>query len=397
MHSSPKGLRILLLPTLLAMAACSGAKAPAVADATTATLAPATTEAKNSALPFTVTPVHAFKEPWAMTFLPDGRLLVTEKAGQLQLFDFKSGAAAEISGVPKVDYGGQGGFGDVVLHPDFANNHVVYLSYAEAGEGDTRGGAVARATLGLDAAGGGTLQDLKVIWRQVPKVEGRGHYGHRMAFDRAGKLWISSSERQKFDPAQDMASNLGKIVRLNDDGSVPADNPFAKQGGVAAQVWSLGHRNVLGIAFDAQGRLWAQEMGPKGGDELNLIERGANYGYPIVSNGSHYDGRDIPDHDTRPEFSAPKVSWNPVISPAGLLIYSGSVFPNWKGDAFIGGLSSKRLVRIAFNGTDAKEAARYDMGQRIREIEQGPDGALWLLEDGEGGDAGRLLKLTPAA
>ncbi|SEM57275.1 Glucose/arabinose dehydrogenase, beta-propeller fold [Pseudoxanthomonas sp. GM95] len=390
--SQPKR-RVLavLLPALLAMAACSNAAAPQ-ADA------PAAGAKAESGLPFAVTPVHAFAEPWAMTFLPDGRLLVTEKRGHLQLYDFKTGKAGEITGVPKVAYGGQGGFGDVILHPDFAKNQVVYVSYAEAGDGDdTRGGAVARATLALDAAGGGALQDLKVIWRQVPKVSGQGHYGHRLAFDSAGKLWISSSERQKFDPAQDMASNLGKIVRLNDDGSVPADNPFASQGGVAAQVWSLGHRNVLGIAFDAQGRLWAQEMGPKGGDELNLIERGANYGYPIVSNGDHYDGREIPDHDTRPEFAAPKITWNPVISPAGLMIYSGSQFPDWKGDAFIGGLSSESLVRIEFDGTNAKEAARYDMGQRIREIEQGPDGALYLLEDGEGRDAGRLLKLTPAA
>jgi glucose/arabinose dehydrogenase len=192
-----------------------------------------------------------------------------------------------------------------------------------------------------------------------------------------------------------MKSNLGKIIRLNDDGSLPADNPFAEQGGVAAQVWSLGHRNGLGLAFDAQGRLWEQEMGPKGGDELNLIERGKNYGYPIVSNGDHYDGRVIPDHDTRPEFAAPKVSWNPVISPAGLMIYSGDRFPQWKGDAFIGGLSSKSLVRIEFDGTSAREAARYDMGQRIREVEQGPDGNLWLLEDEDDGSGGRLLKLIP--
>ena len=208
-------------------------------------------------------------------------------------------------------------------------------------------------------------------------------------------MWISSSERQKFDPAQDMKTNLGKIIRLNDDGSVPADNPFARQGGVAAQVWSLGHRNALGLAFDAQGRLWEHEMGPKGGDELNLIERGRNYGYPLVSNGDHYDGRVIPDHDTRPEFAAPTISWNPVISPAGLVFYSGDRFPQWKGDAFIGGLSSKSLVRIEFDGTQAREAARYDMGERIREVEQGPDGSLWLLEDGNDGSGGRLLKLSP--
>jgi glucose/arabinose dehydrogenase len=332
-----------------------------------------------------------------MAFLPDGRLLVTEKRGQLQLFDFRTGKATRISGVPKVAYGGQGGFGDVLPHPKFAQNHWVYLSYAEAGEGDTRGAAVARGKLVLDAAGGGSLQDVQVIWRQVPKVSGQGHYGHRLAFDRDGKLWIGSSERQKFDPAQDMASNLGKIIRLNDDGSVPPDNPFAARGGVAAQVWSLGHRNILGLAFDAQGRLWEHEMGPKGGDELNLIERGANYGYPIVSNGDHYDGREIPDHATRPEFAAPRITWTPVISPAGFVIYSGSVFPDWKGDGFIGGLSSHTLVRVEFDGTQAREAARYDMGQRIREIEQGPDGALYLLEDGEDAGAGHLLKLTPKA
>ena len=352
-------------------------------------------------LPFQSTQMGQFKEPWAMTFLPDGRLLVSEKKGALKLValgaTFADSKIGDISGVPTVAYGGQGGFGDVVLHPQFASNGRVYLSYAEAGDDGTRGGAVARAKLVLDGNGGGALSDLSVIWRQVPKVSGEGHYGHRIAFGPDGKLWITSGERQKFAPAQDMGSNLGKTVRLNDDGTVPADNPFAKDGGVAAQVWSLGHRNALGIAFDSQGRLWEQEMGPKGGDELNLIERGKNYGYPTVSNGDHYDGRDIPDHSTRPEFEAPKVSWNPVISPAGLLIYSGKAFPDWNGDAFIGGLSSKSLVRIEFDGAQAREAARYDMGQRIREVEQGSDGNLWLLEDEENGSGGRLLKLSPAS
>ena len=350
-------------------------------------------------LPFQVSVVGQFKEPWAMTFLPDGRLLVSEKKGALKLVALGATPAenkvGDISGIPEVDYGGQGGFGDVVLHPHFADNGWVYLGYAEAGEDDTRGGAVARAKLTLDDKGGGALSDLQVIWRQVPKVSGRGHYGHRIAFGPDGMLWITSSERQKFDPAQDMQSNLGKIIRLNEDGSTPADNPFAQQGGVAAQVWSLGHRNALGLAFDAQGRLWEHEMGPKGGDELNLIERGKNYGYPIVSNGDHYDGRAIPDHDTRPEFAAPKVSWNPVISPAGLMFYSGEKFPQWKGNAFIGGLSSESLVRIEFDGTNAREATRYDMGERIREVEQGPDGSLWLLEDEDDGSGGRLLKLSP--
>ncbi len=373
----------------LLLAGCNGASNAAQSGEETAAQAqPASGE------PFVATEVAAFDEPWAMTFLPDGRLLVTEKEGKLKLLDVASKRVGEIGGVPEVDYGGQGGLGDVVLHPKFASNGLIYLSYAEKGDGDTRGGAVARAKLTLDNKGGGALSGVKVIWRQVPKVSGRGHYGHRIAFDKDGKLWISSSERQKFDPAQDMKSNLGKIVRLNDDGSVPADNPFADQGGVTAQIWSLGHRNALGLAFDAQGRLWEHEMGPKGGDELNLIERGANYGYPIVSNGDHYDGRDIPDHDTRPEFNAPEVFWNPVISPAGLIVYSGDLFPDWKGDGFIGGLSSQALIRIEFDGVKAREAARYDMGHRIREVEQGPDGAIWLLED-EGG--ARLLKLTPPA
>ena len=208
-------------------------------------------------------------------------------------------------------------------------------------------------------------------------------------------LWLSSSERQKFDPAQDLSTNLGKIVRLNDDGTVPTDNPFVNRGGVSAQIWTLGHRNILGLTFDAQGQLWAHEMGPQGGDELNRIEKGANYGYPIVSNGDHYDGRPIPDHDTRPDFRAPVISWNPVISPAGFIIYDGDLFPQWKGNGFIGGLSSQSLVRIEFNGDTAREAERFDMQRPIREVEQGPDGAIWLLEDGNSRRTGRLLKLTP--
>ena len=346
--------------------------------------------------PFVVTAVAKFNQPWAMTFLPDGRLLVTEKKGALKLLDISQpqSTAGSITGVPQVAYGGQGGLGDVVLHPQFASNGWVYFSFAEAGPGGPRGAAVARAKLKLDGTGGGALSDLTVIWRQVPKIDGNGHYGHRIAFGPDGHLWITSGERQQFTPAQDMQSNLGKIVRLHDDGSLPGDNPFARDGGVAAQVWSLGHRNPLGIAFDAQGRPWIHEMGPRGGDELNLVERGANYGYPIVSNGDHYDGKVIPDHDTRPEFHPPAVSWTPVISPAGFIIYSGSGFPQWQGDGLIGALSGKALVRVEFDGTTAREAARYDMGQRIREVEQGPGGDLWLLEDGSGG---RLLKLTPAS
>src|SRR5688572_3376170 len=361
----------------VAMAACGGASAP--------------TFAQNQ--PFTVTQVGDFDIPWAIAFLPDGRMLVTEQRGMLKLYT-PGGASVDVRGVPQVSWFGQGGLGDIVLHPSFAQNGLVYLSYAEAGEGETRGAAVARAKLALDASGG-ELQNLHVIWRQSPKVDGGGHYSHRIAFG-GGYLWVSSGERQKFDPPQDMSTNLGKVVRLNEDGSVPRDNPFADRGGVTAQIWSLGHRNLLGLAFDAQGRLWDVEMGPMGGDELNQVRRGANYGYPIVSNGDHYDGKVIPDHDTRPEFAAPAVWWNPVISPSNLLFYSGNEFPQWQGDALISGLSSQAIIRIEFDGERAREAERYEMGMRVRAIEQGPDGELWILEDGrEGrGGQGRMFKLT---
>lgn len=341
-------------------------------------------------LPFAIRPVTSFEEPWAMAFLPDGRLLVTEKKGRIKLFDPKTRTSTAISGIPAVAYGGQGGLGDIVLHPQFGKNQLIYFSYAEAGE-DGKGAVVARARLILDAQGGGQLSGLQTIWRQTPKVSGSGHYGHRIAFDKQGMLWISSGERQKFDPAQDMNSNLGKIIRLHDDGSIPADNPFASKGGTTAQIWSLGHRNPLGIAFDGAGQLWEIEMGPKGGDELNRIEKGKNYGYPIVSNGDHYSGIPIPDHHTRPEFAAPVISWTPVISPSSLMFYSSDYFPHWKGSAFASGLSSEALIRIRFKGNTAQEAERFAMGERIRAVAQGPDGSLWLLQDGKNA---QLLQLT---
>jgi glucose/arabinose dehydrogenase len=328
-----------------------------------------------------------------MALLPGGRqALITEKAGRLKLWTV-DGEAIDVAGVPSVDYGGQGGLGDVIVHPDFANNNIVYLSWAEAGEGDTRGAAVGRGRL-VVAGGTARLEDFQVIWRQQPKMSGRGHYGHRLLFSPDGRhLFISNGDRQHFDPAQDMNASLGKILRLNPDGSVPDDNPFAGQGGIAAQIWTLGHRNPLGIAFAPDGRLWEVEMGPAGGDEMNLIVRGRNYGYPIVSNGEHYDGRDIPDHETRPDFEAPKISWTPVISPGDMIIYSGDMFPQWRGDALIAGLSGQALLRVDIDGDSAREANRWPMEERIREVEQAPDGSIYLLQDGE---AGRLLHLTAA-
>lgn len=372
----------LLLCTSFLAAACQ----PSVSDAA----APSSSDK-----PFETTVVADFDEPWAMTFIPGtAYALITEKKGKLKLWE-NEGAVVDVEGVPAVAYGGQGGLGDVILHPDFANNGYVYLSYAEAGDGGF-GAAVARGKLDLKAPKP-ALTDVQVIWRQEPKVSGQGHYGHRMAFGPDGMLYISSGERQKFQPAQDLNQNLGKIVRLTDGGMIPSDNPFYDQGRVKSQIWSYGHRNPLGLAFDAQGRLWNQEMGPEGGDELNLVKKAANYGYPKVSNGRNYGAAtdDLPDHAPGDGFEAPKVFWNPAISPGGLMIYSGDLFKDWKGSAFIGGLGAKALVRVKLDGENATKADQWDMGARIREVEQGPDGAIWVLEDQRAGSEGRLLKLTP--
>jgi aldose sugar dehydrogenase len=373
--------KTLLITTALIASACSSSSVNAGAET-------------SSEKPFTVTEIATFNEPWAMTFLPDSnQALITEKSGKLMLWE-SEGEVVEVIGVPKVAYGGQGGLGDVVLHPDFAANRTIYLSFVEAGEGGF-GAAVASAI--MDSANGApALTDVKIIWRQFPKVDGRGHFGHRLAFSPDGKyLFISSGERQKFDPAQDMNANLGKIVRLFPDGSVPTDNPFYDAANpVKSQIWSLGHRNPLGLSFDDKGQLWNQEMGPRHGDELNLVKPGNNYGWPKVSNGTHYDGKDIPDHKAGDGFAPPKAYWVPAISPGGLMFYNGAMFPEWKGSMFIGGLGGESLVRVKIDGENATKADHWSMGTRIREVEQGPDGAVWLLEDGE---KGRLLKLTPKA
>ena len=353
--------------------------------------------------PFEIEEITSFDEPWAMAFLPDGRILVTEKKGRLMLVGQDGQSFGAIGGIPNVDYGGQGGFGDIALHPEFEENSLIYISYVEEGIGGTRGAAVARGVLDLSGRRG-QLTDVEVIWRQYPKVLGYGHYGHRILFDEAGYLFIASGDRQKFTPSQDMQSNIGKILRLNDDGSVPDDNPYVDYRsedaavdriGVYPEIWSLGHRNPLGLALDLDNQLWVIEMGPAHGDELNLVTRGGNYGYPIVSNGSHYDGREIPSHDTRPEFDAPAVWWDPAISPAHLMTYTGSVFKDWRGDLFVSGLSSRAIIRIEVDGDEAREVERFDMGTRIRSVVQGPEGNLWVLEDERGASHGRLLKLTP--
>jgi glucose/arabinose dehydrogenase len=347
--------------------------------------------------------------PWGLALLPDGRILVTEKPGRLRIFD-KGKLSAPIANVPKVAYRAspseQGGLLDVAVDPDFVTNSHLYLSYSEEAPekgpmdtGDPRfgthntnddrvmGGAVMRARLD-----GERLADTKVIWRQEPKTVGRGHFGHRLVFGRDGMLFITSGERMRFDPAQSLSSTLGKVIRINRDGTVPNDNPFAGQSGARGEIWSIGHRNMLAAAVHpSTGQLWVVEMGPLGGDELNLIERGANYGWPVVSDGDNYDKSPIPDHKTKPEFKAPQKTWTPVISASGALFYEGPLFP-WRGDLILGGLSSKALIRLTLDGQTVKSEQRIDMQRRIRDVLQLGDGALLVITD----DAkGELLKLTP--
>ena len=238
--------------------------------------------------------------------------------------------------------------------------------------------------------GGARLEDFKVIWRQTPKVTGNGHFGHRIAFASDGTIFLTSGDREKMQPAQDMGSDLGKIHHLTAEGAPASGNPWASRGGRAAMYWSIGHRNPLGMAFAPDGRLWSTEMGPQGGDELNLLEPGRNYGWPLVSNGSHYGGEDIPDHSTDRDFAAPKLWWNPSIAPAGMIIYSGDLFSDWKGDAIFGALVGEALVRADIDGDRARKADHWPTSARIREVQQGPRGEIYLLEDN-----GRLLRLEP--
>lgn len=347
--------------------------------------------------PFTVSEVATFDEPWAIAFAPGtATLFVTEKAGNLKFIDTTGGTVGTVGGVPEVAYAGQGGLGDIAFLPAEASaklgGRTIYLSWAEFGEADTSGAVVGKGTLVCIKADACTIEGLKVIWRQTPKVTGRGHYSHRMSISPDGKyLFIASGERQKMQPAQDTSNTLGSIVRLNLDGTPAAGNPLAAKGGVSAQIWSWGHRNILGLDWDSQGRLWEIEHGPAGGDELNLVQRAANYGWPLRSNGDHYNGDPIPDHEPSDGFAQPALSWNPVIAPGDMLIYTGAMFKAWQGHALVAGLSSQAIVDVAFEGDRAREVTRHEFDRRLRSIAQGPDGAVWVAEDG---DDGRVLKLT---
>ena len=376
---------------------------------------PPVTPALNGTIPtkggrLRVERLAALEEPWGMAYLPDGRLLITEKPGRLRVYH-DGRLSAPVGAVPEVAYFGQGGLLDVAVDPEFANNQLIYLSYAEAAapqppgvretveprlatfqrmeDQELKGGAVARARLE-----GGQLRDVTVIWRQVPKTVGRGHFSGRLAFAPDGTLFIASSDRMRFDPAQDPVSNLGKIVRINRDGSAPRDNPFVADSGARPEIWSTGHRNVSGLAFQpGTARLWSVEFGPKGGDELNLIEKGRNYGWPLVNEGVHYDDSPIPRHATRPEFVRFVRSWTPVISPGSLMFYTGPQFPQWRGNAFIAGLSSQAIIRLTIEGDQVAGEEVIAMGRRVRDLLEARDGSLLALTESPNAE---LLRLTPA-
>ncbi len=400
-------LAALLFPSALLAASCGGASPGDSAPTSTGTPAGAQGVAAipggervslpgNS--PFAATAHGSFAEPWALAVAPGTQtLFITEKAGTMKFVDTATGRTGTVSGLPRVDYGGQGGLGDVAFLPGESSAQVggrtIYLTWVEAGEGDTRGAAMGRGMLQCATATACSIENLQVIWRQAPKVTGRGHFSHRIAFSPDGQhLFLAAGDRQKLTPAQDLSNTIGKVLRLNLDGTPAAGNPFADRGGVSREIWTFGNRNIYGLDFDEGGRLWGAEHGPRGGDELNLLERGNNYGWPLVSNGVHYDRDPIPDHSTRLEFTPPVVSWTPVIAPGGFLFYSGAMWPEWQGDALIAGLSSEALIRVDMAGESASEAGRYSFGNRLRDIAEGPDGSLWIIEDGEGG---RLLRLTP--
>lgn len=340
--------------------------------------------------PFQVQEVATFNTPWAIAFLPDNRMLVTERGGQMFVVTPK-GEKTPIGNVPAVVAEGQNGLLDVVLAPDFTTSREIYLTYVAKGEHGTRL-VLARAKF-TEVSGKAQLDGLTEIWRQMPEGGG-GQPGGIIRFDPAGKhLFLTVGDRMQPKSAQDPNAARGKLIRLNLNGTIPADNPHAGAGGIVGETWTTGHRNPYGLAFAPDGKLWMHEMGPKGGDELNLIEPGKNYGWPIVSNGDNYNGTPIPRHVTHPEFVAPLLYWTPVIAPAGMVFYESALFPAWKGSILIGGLKSHALVRVAFRGDgQPDEADRFDMGARIRDVAIAADGAVWLLEDGPGG---RLLRLIP--
>jgi glucose/arabinose dehydrogenase len=346
--------------------------------------------AESATRPFAARAVATFDTPWAIAFLPDGRMLVTEKPGRIFVVS-QSGTKITVGNVPAVAAGGQNGLLDIAAAPDFATSSRIYFTYVEPGDSGSRL-VLARAVLSL-TGDGAALTDRAVIWRQAP-AGGGGQPGGIIAFDPSGAhLFLTVGDRMQPSSAQDPSQARGKLLRLNLDGSTPPDNPHTAEGGIRAETWTTGHRNPYGLAFAPDGRLWMHEMGPRGGDEFNLIEPDRNYGWPLVSNGDNYNGTPIPRHATRPEFAAPALYWTPVIAPAGLAFYEGAMFPQWRGSALIGGLRVRALIRVSFRADgQPDETARWNMGARIRDVAVASDGAVWVIEDA---NPGRLLRLTP--
>ncbi|HXI01187.1 MAG TPA: PQQ-dependent sugar dehydrogenase [Sphingobacteriaceae bacterium] len=359
--------------------------------------------------PIKVERLASLSEPWGMAWLPNGSLLITEKPGYLRIYS-QGNLSEPITGLPKIEYHGQGGLLDVEIDPDFSQNNFIYISYSEAAliqpnitrdAGDPRlgkfndhtdavlkGAAVARGKLVNNE-----LKNVEVIWRQFPKTIGRGHFGGRLVFAPDGKLFITSSDRQRLEPAQDLTGNLGKIIRINPDGSIPKDNPFINRKDVRPEIWSYGHRNSLGAALHPKSKnLWIHEMGAVHGDELNIPAAGKNYGWPLVSNGDHYNETRIPDHETMPKMAGPIYYWHPSISPSGFAFYTGSLFKGWLNNALIGSFNSEALVRLSLDETNVSAEERIVLHRRIRDVIQAPDGSIWLLTDYKDGE---LLRLSP--
>jgi aldose sugar dehydrogenase len=335
---------------------------------------------------------RGLEHPWGLAFLPDGRMLVTERAGRLRLVGPDGHAFEPLAGVPPVAARGQGGLLDVALDPRFAETRLIYLSYAEPGDGGAAGTAVARGRLDADR-----LQDVRVIYQQQPKVAGGNHFGSRLVFARDGTLFVTQGDRFAYrDKAQDLSTGLGKIVRIHPDGGIPRDNPFVGRAGVRPEIWSFGHRNVQAAALHPQtGQLWTVEHGARGGDELNHPEAGKNYGWPVITYGVDYSGAKIGEGTAKPGMEQPVYYWDPVIAPSGMEFYTGDAYPGWKGSVFVGSLRPGLLVRLSLENGRVTREERYlgDLGARIRDVQQGPDGLLYLLTDARDG---QLLRLEPA-
>ena len=341
--------------------------------------------------PIRITAVaQGLEHPWGLDFLPDGRMLVTERPGRLRIVGVDGTLSAPLGGVPPVRAVGQGGLLDVALDPGFADNGLVYISDAEPGEGDASGTAVARGRL-TDAG----LEQVEVLFRQVPKVDSRHHYGSRLVFDRSGRLFITLGDRGNQRPlVQDLTTHVGKVIRLERDGSVPSDNPFVGRDGVLPEVFSFGHRNIQGAALHpASGELWTHEHGPRGGDEVNITRAGLNYGWPVITYGREYHGPAIGEGTEKAGMEQPLHHWVPSIAPSGMAFYTAEAIPGWRGNLLVGALASQQVARLVLSADNkVVHEERIPIGERVREVVQGPDGAVYLLTDT--GNSSRILRLT---